>query len=60
MRENLRFFQFYGDANEAESWMKEKRPLVGSSDTGRDAHTAGALLARHRYLHSPPPPPPPD
>ncbi|KOB74194.1 Uncharacterized protein OBRU01_09527, partial [Operophtera brumata] len=42
---------FYGDANEAESWMKEKRPLVESSDCGRDAHAAGALLARHRALH---------
>ncbi|XP_061725746.1 spectrin beta chain, non-erythrocytic 5-like [Cydia pomonella] len=43
--------QFYGDANEAESWMKEKRPLVASSDCGRDAPAAAALLARHRALH---------
>lgn len=43
--------QFYGDANEAESWMKEKRPLVGSEDCGNDAPSAGALLARHRALH---------
>ncbi|KAI5640829.1 spectrin repeat domain-containing protein [Phthorimaea operculella] len=43
--------QFYGDANEAESWMKEKRPLVASSDIGVDAPSAGALLARHRPLH---------
>ncbi|KAL0808290.1 hypothetical protein ABMA28_012785 [Loxostege sticticalis] len=43
--------QFYGDANEAESWMKEKRALVASEDCGRDAHEAAALLARQRTLH---------
>lgn len=43
--------QFYGDANESESWMKEKRPLVATDDCGRDAPSAGALLARHRALH---------
>ncbi|XP_068625866.1 spectrin beta chain, non-erythrocytic 5 isoform X2 [Battus philenor] len=42
--------QFYGDANEAESWMKEKRALVGTEDCGRDAAGAGALLARQRLL----------
>ncbi|XP_026745926.1 spectrin beta chain, non-erythrocytic 1 isoform X2 [Trichoplusia ni] len=43
--------QFYGDANESESWMKEKRPLVATSDCGLDAPAAGALLARHRDTH---------
>ncbi|KAF9407356.1 hypothetical protein HW555_012597, partial [Spodoptera exigua] len=43
--------QFYGDANEAESWMKEKRPLVATEDCGSDAPSAGALLARHRATH---------
>ncbi|KAJ8705806.1 hypothetical protein PYW08_012852 [Mythimna loreyi] len=43
--------QFYGDANESESWMKEKRPLVATEDCGRDAPSAGALLARHRATH---------
>ncbi|XP_037875801.1 spectrin beta chain isoform X2 [Bombyx mori] len=43
--------QFYGDANEAESWMKEKRPLVSTADCGQDAAGAAALLARHRALH---------
>ncbi|GBP27213.1 Spectrin beta chain, non-erythrocytic 5 [Eumeta japonica] len=44
-------YQFYGDANETESWMKEKRPLVATDDVGRDAPSASALLARHRALH---------
>ncbi|XP_061385003.1 spectrin beta chain, non-erythrocytic 1 isoform X2 [Danaus plexippus] len=43
--------QFYGDANEAESWMREKRALVASSDCGRDVAGAAALLARQRVLH---------
>ncbi|CAK1587955.1 unnamed protein product [Parnassius mnemosyne] len=43
--------QFYGDANEAESWIKEKRALVATEDCGRDAAGAGALLARQRLLH---------
>ncbi|XP_041968361.1 spectrin beta chain, non-erythrocytic 2 isoform X3 [Aricia agestis] len=43
--------QFYGDANEAESWMKEKRALVASSDLGADAPGAAALLARLRIVH---------
>ncbi|XP_037299211.1 spectrin alpha chain, non-erythrocytic 1 isoform X2 [Manduca sexta] len=43
--------QFYGDANESESWIKEKRALVATEDCGRDAPGAGALLARHRALH---------
>ncbi|XP_039761830.1 spectrin beta chain, non-erythrocytic 5 isoform X2 [Pararge aegeria] len=43
--------QFYGDANEAESWMREKRTVVASADCGRDAAGAAALLARQRLLH---------
>ncbi|KAL4703876.1 hypothetical protein ACJJTC_010810 [Scirpophaga incertulas] len=42
--------QFYGDANEAESWMKEKRALVATDDCGQDAHSAQAQLARQRLL----------
>ena len=32
--------QYYSDANEAESWMKEKEPLVTSDDYGRDEASA--------------------
>lgn len=31
--------------------MKEKRPLVATVDVGRDAHTAAALLQRHKDTH---------
>ena len=33
-------FQYYADANEAESWMNEKLPLVQSDDFGKDEATA--------------------
>lgn len=32
--------QYYADANEAESWMKEKMPLVCSDDFGKDEASA--------------------
>ena len=41
-------YQFYSDANEAESWLKEKRPLVSSTDCGSDEPGAASLLARHK------------
>jgi len=34
------YLQYYSDANEAESWMKEKEPLVTSDDYGRDEASA--------------------
>ena len=36
----LTWFQYYADANEAESWMNEKLPLVQSDDFGKDEATA--------------------
>lgn len=32
--------QYFADANEAESWMKEKEPIVGSTDYGKDEDSA--------------------
>lgn len=43
-------FQFYTDANEAESWMNEKLALVKSDDYGVDEPSAQALIQRHRDL----------
>ncbi|XP_071454610.1 spectrin beta chain, non-erythrocytic 5 isoform X3 [Hetaerina americana] len=43
-------YQFYTDANEAESWLREKTALVGSNDCGEDEPSAQALLQRHRDL----------
>lgn len=43
-------YQFYTDANEAESWLNEKMALVASNDYGVDEPSAQALLQRHRDL----------
>jgi spectrin beta len=42
--------QYYTDANEAESWIKEKLPLAQSDDYGKDEETAKNLLNRHIRL----------
>ncbi|KAJ8678764.1 hypothetical protein QAD02_014551 [Eretmocerus hayati] len=42
--------QFCADANEADSWMKEKMALVASEDYGVDEPSAQALLQRHKDL----------
>ena len=40
--------QYFADANEAESWMKDKIALVSlSSDCGKDEASSQALLQRH-------------
>ncbi|XP_062560998.1 spectrin beta chain, non-erythrocytic 5 isoform X2 [Armigeres subalbatus] len=43
-------YQFYADANEADSWLNEKMALVASDDFGVDEPSAQALLQRHRDL----------
>lgn len=43
-------YQFYTDANEAESWLNEKITLLESKDYGVDEPSAQALLQRHRDL----------
>ncbi|XP_071037774.1 spectrin beta chain [Parasteatoda tepidariorum] len=43
-------YQYQADANEAESWMKEKRQLMSSTDYGKDEPSAQALLQRHAHL----------
>ncbi|XP_028142929.1 spectrin beta chain, non-erythrocytic 1 isoform X1 [Diabrotica virgifera virgifera] len=43
-------YQFYADANEAESWLNEKLALVTSDDYGTDELSAKALLQRHKVL----------
>lgn len=43
-------YQFYTDANEADSWLNKKMALVTSKDYGIDEPSAQALLQRHRDL----------
>lgn len=48
MRIFITFFslQFYSEVNEAEAWMREKRPLVVSQDYGKDETSVGALIKK--------------
>ncbi|XP_065894234.1 spectrin beta chain, non-erythrocytic 1-like isoform X3 [Dysidea avara] len=52
LEEGIQQQQYYADANEAESWMKEKDPLVSSVDYGRDGTTAKTLLDNHEKLEN--------
>ncbi|XP_022904897.1 spectrin alpha chain isoform X1 [Onthophagus taurus] len=52
LEDSLQAHQYYADANEAESWMKEKEPIVGSTDYGKDEDSSEALLKKHEALMS--------
>ncbi|VEL10488.1 unnamed protein product, partial [Protopolystoma xenopodis] len=48
--DSLQAQQYFADASEADSWMREKEPLVGSSEFGRDEDSTEALLKKHEAL----------
>lgn len=50
--DSLQAHQYFADANEAESWMKEKRPIVTNADYGKDEDSSEALLKKHEALLS--------
>ncbi|EJD74610.1 beta chain spectrin [Loa loa] len=50
LREAEQAHQYFQDANEAESWIREKMPLVKSGDYGRDEQASESLLSRHLRL----------
>ncbi|XP_016403777.1 spectrin alpha chain, non-erythrocytic 1-like [Sinocyclocheilus rhinocerous] len=52
LEDSLQAQQYFADANEAESWMREKEPIVGSTDYGKDEDSAEALLKKHEALVS--------
>lgn len=41
------FLQFYSEIGEAESWMREKQPLLTSSDLGKDEDSVQVGLYPH-------------
>ncbi|KAJ6217266.1 hypothetical protein RDWZM_008423 [Blomia tropicalis] len=45
-------FQYHADANEAESWLREKMQLARSEDYGNDEPSAISLLQRHSRLEN--------
>jgi len=48
--DSLQAHQYFADANEVESWIKEKEPIVGSHDFGKDEDSIEALLKKHEAL----------
>ncbi|KAL4609564.1 spectrin alpha chain, non-erythrocytic 1-like isoform X10 [Arapaima gigas] len=52
LEDSLQAQQYFADANETESWMREKEPIVGSTDYGKDEDSAEALLKKHEALMS--------
>ncbi|KAL3315949.1 Spectrin alpha chain, non-erythrocytic 1 [Cichlidogyrus casuarinus] len=52
LNDSLQAQQYFADASEAECWMKEKEPLVGSTEFGRDEDSTEALLKKHEALMS--------
>ena len=40
LEDSLQAQQYFADANEAESWMREKEPIVGNTDYGKDEDSA--------------------
>ncbi|KAL3092945.1 hypothetical protein niasHS_004972 [Heterodera schachtii] len=52
LQDSLQAHQYLADANEAESWMRDKEPLVGSTDYGKDEDSAESLLKKHRAMMS--------
>jgi spectrin alpha len=52
LEDSLQAHQYFADATEAESWMKEKEPLTGNADYGKDEDASEALLKKHEALMS--------
>ncbi|XP_046383507.1 spectrin alpha chain [Ischnura elegans] len=52
LEDSLQAHQYFADANEAESWMREKEPIAGGSDYGKDEDSSEALLKKHEALVS--------
>ncbi|CAI4227013.1 unnamed protein product [Auanema sp. JU1783] len=50
--DSLQAHQYLADGNEAEAWMAEKEPILGSLDYGKDEDSAEALLKKHRAMLS--------
>uniref|UniRef100_A0A8C9MEA9 Calponin-homology (CH) domain-containing protein n=1 Tax=Serinus canaria TaxID=9135 RepID=A0A8C9MEA9_SERCA len=42
--------QYFADTAEADSWLRERQPLLASKDYGKDESSAEALLHRHLRL----------
>lgn len=46
------FYQYFTEANEADSWMNDKAGLAANQDYGKDELSAEKLLTRHTALQT--------
>ena len=44
LEDSLQAQQYFADANEAETWMREKEPIAANTDYGRDEDSAQVRL----------------
>lgn len=51
LEDSLQAQQYFADANEAESWMREKEPIVGSPDYGKDEDSAEVRIYLFSLCH---------
>ncbi|KAJ8734339.1 hypothetical protein PYW07_014890 [Mythimna separata] len=52
LEDSLQAQQYFADANEAESWIREKEPMANTHDYGKDEDSSEALLKKHEALLS--------
>ncbi|CAF1062161.1 unnamed protein product, partial [Didymodactylos carnosus] len=50
LEDSLLAQQYFSDAKEVETWIKEKEPLAQSIDYGRDEDSCSALYKKHQQL----------
>lgn len=48
--DSLQAQQYFADANESESWMREKEPVVGNTDYGKDEDSAEVKIEKKQYV----------
>jgi len=50
LEDSLQAQQYFADANEADSWMREKEPIVGNTDCGKDEDSAEVCNVEHLFM----------
>jgi spectrin beta len=50
LEDSLEVHRFYSEATEAESWMRDRRPLIASEDYGRDEDSTEASRKKHEAI----------
>lgn len=57
LEDSLQAQQYFADANEAESWMREKEPIAANTDYGKDEDSSEVNFffqlqnLKHYYYH---------